>query len=42
MMGTLTGFPNPPAMSSNEQSSFSLDAIAFMGTLTGFPNPPRD
>jgi hypothetical protein len=27
MMGTLTGFPNPPAMSSNEQSSFSLDAI---------------
>jgi hypothetical protein len=26
-MGTLGGFPNPPAMSSGEQSSPALDAI---------------
>jgi hypothetical protein len=27
MMGTLKGFPNPPAMGSDEQSSSSPDAI---------------
>jgi hypothetical protein len=38
-MGTLEGFPNPPAMSYGRQSRPSLDAIN-MGTLEGFPNPP--
>jgi hypothetical protein len=27
-MGTLGGFPNPPAMGSSEQSSLSPDAIS--------------
>jgi hypothetical protein len=39
-MGTLKGFPNPPAMGSDGQSPSSPDAIFEMGTLRGFPNPP--
>jgi hypothetical protein len=35
-MGTLGGFPNPPAMGSGELSSPRF----VMGTLGGFPNPP--
>jgi hypothetical protein len=35
-MGTLRGFPNPPAMGSGELSSPGFG----MGTLSGFPNPP--
>ncbi len=43
-MGTLGGFPNPPAMGSGEQSSPTPDAIEF-GDLSGVlggtaePNP---
>src|SRR3954463_2181546 len=37
-MGTLRGFPNPPARSYGEQSSPPLTRL--MGTLRGFPNPP--
>ena len=39
-MGTLGGFPNPPAMVRGEQSSPAPHATIFMGTLGGFPNPP--
>jgi len=38
-MGTLKGFPNPPAMVRRRQSRRAPHAI-FMGTLKGFPNPP--
>jgi len=38
-MGTLRGFPNPPAMVRGEQSSPAPHATN-MGTLRGFPNPP--
>ena len=38
-MGTLKGFPNPPAMVRGEQSSPAPHPIV-MGTLKGFPNPP--
>ena len=38
MMGTLKGFPNPPATGSVEQSSPAPTRM--MGTLKGFPNPP--
>jgi hypothetical protein len=37
-MGTLGGFPNPPAMSFGEQSSPPLTRSK--GTLGGFPDPP--
>src|SRR4051795_9014618 len=37
-MGTLGGFPNPPATSYGEQSSPPLTRS--MGPLGGFPNPP--
>ena len=37
-MGTLAGFPNPPAIGSGEQSSPA--PYVDMGTLAGFPNPP--
>ena len=39
VMGTLGGFPNPPAMVRAELSSAAPHAIV-MGTLGGFPNPP--
>src|ERR1700722_15941523 len=35
MMGTLKGFPNPPAMGSDEQSSSSPDAIESGVTMGG-------
>jgi hypothetical protein len=38
-MGTLKGFPNPPAMVRCQQSWQTPHAI-IMGTLKGFPNPP--
>ena len=37
-MGTLRGFPNPPAMVRGEQSSPAPHATE-MGTLKGFPDP---
>jgi hypothetical protein len=37
-MGTLRGFPNPPALwLRRAKPAF---AYAIMGTLRGFPNPP--
>ena len=38
-MGTLKGFPNPPAMVRGEQSSPAPHAIIDMGTLKGFAPP---
>ncbi len=38
VMGTLRGFPNPPAMVRRRQSRRAPHAV--MGTLRGFPNPP--
>ena len=38
-MGTLRGFPCPPAMVRGEQSSPAPHGLE-MGTLEGFPNPP--
>jgi hypothetical protein len=37
-MGTLKGFPNPPALWLRRAKPGY--ANAFMGTLKGFPNPP--
>ena len=37
-MGTLGGFPNPPALWLRRAKPGY--ANAFMGTLEGFPNPP--
>jgi hypothetical protein len=39
-MGTLEGFPNPPAMVRRRHSRRAPHATTFMGTLEGFPNPP--
>ena len=38
-MGTLKGFPNPPALWLRGAKPRSANAI-MMGTLKGFPNPP--
>ena len=38
LMGTLGGFPNPPALWLRPAKPTS--AYAIMGTLGGFPNPP--
>ena len=38
-MGTLRGFPCPPAMVRGEQSSPAPHGLE-IGTLEGFPNPP--
>ncbi len=37
-MGTLKGFPNPPALWLRQAKPAFADAD--MGTLKGFPNPP--
>jgi hypothetical protein len=40
VMGTLGGFPNPPAMGSDEQARPRPTRSTVTGTLGGFPNPP--
>jgi hypothetical protein len=40
MMGTLKGFPNPPAMGSDEQSSSSPDAIESGAEMRGVFGSP--
>jgi penicillin-insensitive murein endopeptidase len=39
-MGTLGGFPNPPATLRHPQGGPAPHATISMGTLGGFPNPP--
>src|SRR6185503_18663907 len=39
IMGTLRGFPNPPATGPAGRSPSGSHAM-IMGTLRGFPNPP--
>ncbi len=39
-MGTLRGFPNPPAHWLGRAKPAFADARMVMGTLRGFPNPP--
>jgi FMN phosphatase YigB (HAD superfamily) len=39
-MGTLGGFPNPPATLRSRRSRLAPHAIIEMGTLGGSPNPP--
>jgi hypothetical protein len=38
-MGTLGGFPNPPALWLR-RAKLGYAYATFMGTLGGFPNPP--
>ena len=40
VMGTLGGFPNPPALWLRRAKPGFANAIMGMGTLGGFPNPP--